>query len=165
MLGPTATAELSAHFERLRVQKDLSRHLNDPQPRAEANSVVTCASSYIEAVDVLVRAGSSRQQFHYLFYHYAQSRGDGITRTELLTLLQENLGPAAVEADPRLFEKVYTYLKRHFTAPALSLASVVALLDARPTMATIDSVVIDVDKLVPLLAANNARNTVSCLWE
>ncbi|EQC25830.1 hypothetical protein SDRG_16280 [Saprolegnia diclina VS20] len=150
---------LRVHYARVVAQSDLSRHFHDAPPtRGETHALLSDAATYAEAIDALLRIGSPQQHFQYLFFKYAQSHGDGISRSELLQLLQEHLSPAAIEADARFFEKIYTYLKRHFTVPVLSLDATLSLLSARPQI--LASVCIDKAQLESLLQSNNARNHV-----
>ncbi|KDO21179.1 hypothetical protein SPRG_11038 [Saprolegnia parasitica CBS 223.65] len=148
---------LHLHHARVVAQSDLSRHFHDAPP-TRSETLLSDAATYVEAIDALFRVGSSHQHFEYLFFLYAQSHGDGISRSELLQLLQEHLSPAAVEADARFFEKIYTYLKRHFTAPVLSLDATLALLNARPHI--LASVCIDKAQLHARVQSSNARNQV-----
>ncbi|EQC25831.1 hypothetical protein, variant [Saprolegnia diclina VS20] len=129
---------LRVHYARVVAQSDLSRHFHDAPPtRGETHALLSDAATYAEAIDALLRIGSPQQHFQYLFFKYAQSHGDGISRSELLQLLQEHLSPAAIEADARFFEKIYT---------------------ARPQI--LASVCIDKAQLESLLQSNNARNHV-----
>ncbi|KAF0684658.1 Aste57867_23378 [Aphanomyces stellatus] len=91
-----------------------------------------------------------------LFSAYAVSNAAGISRSELLALCQDHIADDG--GDARFFEKLYTWLKRHFTAPTMSLEDVLALLESHATL--LDMVQIDCDRLAAKLEANNPLNAL-----
>ncbi|OQR80576.1 hypothetical protein THRCLA_11984 [Thraustotheca clavata] len=151
---------LRVHFERLIEQRELSRHLDQYKDKIDGKKIISSYDDYLEAVNALIRMGNSNQKFQYLFYQYAQTYNDGITRNELLILLQDNLNPSVLDKDLRFFEKVYTYLKRHFTALRASFEDVITLLTQHPNLDILGSIAINQEKLQSLLEVNNTKNAI-----
>ncbi|RHZ39743.1 hypothetical protein DYB26_007868 [Aphanomyces astaci] len=94
-----------------------------------------------------------------LFVVYAVTNPDGITRSELLALIQDHVDMN--NEDARFFEKTYTWLKKHFasTTAGQSYDAIATLLASHPQQ-LLDHVHINVDRFLGKVEANN---TVHCL--
>ncbi|KAH9124630.1 hypothetical protein AeMF1_004648 [Aphanomyces euteiches] len=147
-------ASLKVHYERLSQQFDLVRHIasNNSHDVNPFNNF----EEYAASIDVLVRRGSSRDHFQYLFVFYATSEARGITRTELLRLIQDHVDDD--KEDPRFFEKMYTWLKRHFQ-DVKTYEQTIALLETHPA-AVLDRVHLNVDKWLVQLQTSNQANAL-----
>ncbi|KAF4136766.1 hypothetical protein GN958_ATG14036, partial [Phytophthora infestans] len=78
---------------------------------------------YCVSLSTLVQFGSPAQQFQYLFHTYAATSERGIDRQEIFQLLQDHSERVNMKndklshvTDPRHFDKLYTWLKKHFIA-------------------------------------------------
>ncbi|KAH9135209.1 hypothetical protein LEN26_006516 [Aphanomyces euteiches] len=114
---------------------------------------------------VEVHATTSSVQYHNataaeygvdLFVFYATSEARGITRTELLRLIQDHVDDD--KEDPRFFEKMYTWLKRHFQ-DVKTYEQTIALLETHPA-AVLDRVHLNVDKWLVQLQTSNQANAL-----
>ncbi|KAE8900907.1 hypothetical protein PF005_g16251 [Phytophthora fragariae] len=79
---------------------------------------------YCVALSALIQYGSPAQQYEYLHHTYAATSERGIDRSELLQLLKDHSEQVTNivmkddkllhVTDPRHFDKLYTWLKKHF---------------------------------------------------
>ncbi|KAH7482216.1 uncharacterized protein KRP23_5390 [Phytophthora ramorum] len=101
----------------------------DPEARADdedgsAASFELSFHQYCVALSTMIQYGSAQQQFRYLYHTYAASNERGIDRSELFQLLKDHSERVANivmkddkllhVTDPRHFDKLYTWLKKHF---------------------------------------------------
>ncbi|RHY23456.1 hypothetical protein DYB32_009195 [Aphanomyces invadans] len=93
-----------------------------------------------------------------LFNVYAVSTPHGISRSELLALIQDHVNMA--REDARLFERTYTWLKKHVPSATAghSYDAIAELLEAHPNQ-LLDHVHVNLDRCLAQLEANN---TVHC---
>ncbi|ETV98462.1 hypothetical protein, variant [Aphanomyces invadans] len=121
-------------------------------------SAVPTFKEYYGSVETLLRHGTSRQHFQYLFNVYAVSTPHGISRSELLALIQDHVNMA--REDARLFERTYTWLKKHVPSATAghSYDAIAELLEAHPNQ-LLDHVHVNLDRCLAQLEANN---TVYC---
>ncbi|ETV78236.1 hypothetical protein H257_08414 [Aphanomyces astaci] len=152
---------LKPHFHRLLQQADLIRHTSDYSSTKEMTTAnpFSTFKEYCASVEILLQHGTSRQHFQYLFVVYAVTNPDGITRSELLALIQDHVDMN--NEDARFFEKTYTWLKKHFasTTAGQSYDAIATLLASHPQK-LLDHVHINVDRFLGKVEANN---TVHCL--
>ncbi|KAG2776520.1 hypothetical protein PC129_g10941 [Phytophthora cactorum] len=122
----TALEELEEHHK---ILNTFCADVYSPVTRADSEdgsgaSIELSFHQYCVALSTLIQYGSPAQQFGYLYHAYAATNERGIDRQELFRLLQDHSERATDivmkddkllhVTDPRHFDKLYTWLKKHF---------------------------------------------------
>ncbi|KAF1776025.1 hypothetical protein GQ600_3722 [Phytophthora cactorum] len=120
----TALEELEEHHKTSTPSvPTFTAHRADSEDGSGA-SIELSFHQYCVALSTLIQYGSPAQQFGYLYHAYAATNERGIDRQELFRLLQDHSERATDivmkddkllhVTDPRHFDKLYTWLKKHF---------------------------------------------------